>query len=68
MLHQAIALLITLMLSIGVLPAHGDEVDELRASFEREIAALNARDLETLMDNQHERLIALNPASPTPLQ
>jgi len=47
-------------------PAQGEEVDTLRASFEREIGAFNARDLETLMSNQHEQVIALNPASPTP--
>jgi len=46
---------------------HGDEVDRLRASFEREIAAFNARDLETLMSNQHEHVVALNPTSPTPV-
>jgi len=46
---------------------HGDEVNDLRASFEHEIAAFNARDLETLMDNQHEHVVALNPASSTPV-
>ena len=45
-------------------PAYGDEVDTLRASFEREIGAFNARDLDTLMSNQHDHVIALNPASP----
>jgi ketosteroid isomerase-like protein len=46
--------------------AHGEEVNSLRASFEREIGALNTRDLDTLMSNQHEQVIVLNPASPTP--
>lgn len=46
--------------------AYGDEVDTLRASFEREIGAFNARDLDTLMSNQHDQVLALSPASPTP--
>ena len=67
MLRQTIAALIILMVAAGVLPARGDEVDSLRASFEREIAAFNARDLETLMGNQHDHVVALNPASPAPV-
>ena len=67
MLRQTIATLIILMVAAGVLPARGDEVDGLRASFEREIAAFNAHDLETLMGNQHDLVVALNPASPTPV-
>lgn len=54
------------MLCTGGSSAYGDDVDTLRASFEREIGAFNARDLDTLMRNQHEQVIALNPASPTP--
>lgn len=46
-------------------PAYADDVETLRASFEREIGAFNARDLDTLMSNQHEQVIALNPASST---
>lgn len=45
--------------------AYGDDVDTLRTSFEREIGAFNAHDLDTLMSNQHEQVIAVNPASPT---
>jgi len=67
MLRQTIATLIILMVSTGVSPAQGDEVDNLRASFEHEIAAFNARDLDTLMGNQHDHVVALNPASPTPV-
>lgn len=51
----------------GWSPVHGDEVDNLRASFEREIAAFNTHDLEMLMGNQHKHVVALNPASPTPV-
>ncbi len=47
----------------GASAVRGDDVDSLRASFEREIGAFNARDLDTLMDNQHESVVALNPAS-----
>ena len=46
-------------------PARSDEVGELRASFEREIAAFNARDLDTLMDNQQEQVVALSANSAT---
>ncbi|MGE0681352.1 MAG: DUF4440 domain-containing protein [Candidatus Binatia bacterium] len=59
------ALLLILLITVGGLSfVQGDEVDGLRASFEREIAAFNARDLDTLMDNQHEQVVALSAASP----
>ncbi len=47
--------------------AHGDEIRDLKAAFEAEISAVNARDLETLMGTQHEQVIALSPASPSPV-
>jgi len=53
------------MVWTGVSPTYADDVDTLRASFEREIAAFNAHDLDTLMSNQHEQVVALNPASST---
>ena len=46
--------------------AHGDETTDLKAAFEAEIGAVNARDLETLMGKQHEQIIALSPTSPSP--
>lgn len=67
MQRQTVFLVFLLLASFGRASAWGDEVDSLRASFEREIAAFNARDLETLMSNQHERVVALNPTSPTPV-
>jgi ketosteroid isomerase-like protein len=63
MLHKILGALLLFVTVTGASIVRGDEVDSLRASFEREIAAFNARDLDTLMDNQHERVIALNPAS-----
>jgi len=67
MLRRTVLMLIVLVACTGLSPAQGDEVDGLRASFEHEIAAFNARDLDTLMGNQHEHVVALNPASPTPV-
>ena len=67
MRRQIVFLLLTVTVPLVQLPAYGDEVDTLRASFEREIGAFNARDLETLMSNQHERVIAFNPASSLPV-
>jgi ketosteroid isomerase-like protein len=67
MRRQTVFLLVLFFAVMGWSSVHGDEVDGLRASFEREIAAFNARDLETLMGNQHEHVVALNPASPTPV-
>ena len=66
MRRRMVFLLISLVVYPAGSPAHGDAVDTLRASFEREIGAFNARDLDTLMSNQHDQVIALNPASPTP--
>ncbi|HXG17555.1 MAG TPA: nuclear transport factor 2 family protein [Methylomirabilota bacterium] len=67
MRRPRVFLLVLLFMATGRSSVHGDEVDRLRASFEREIAAFNARDLETLMSNQHEHVVALNPTSPTPV-
>lgn len=67
MRRQTVFLLFLLLASLVWSSARGDEVDSLRASFEREIAAFNARDLELLMGNQHDLVVALNPASPTPV-
>ena len=67
MLRRTVLMLIVLVACTGLSPAQGDEVDGLRASFEHEIVAFNARDLDTLMGNQHEHVVALNPASPTPV-
>jgi ketosteroid isomerase-like protein len=64
MRHQTVLTLTMFVLLLGSSPAQGDEVEGLRASFEREIAAFNARDLDTLMDNQHEQVVALSAASP----
>ena len=64
MLCKTLGALLLFTTITGASSVRGDEVEGLRASFEREIAAFNARDLDTLMDNQHERVIALNPASP----
>lgn len=67
MRRQMVFLLFLLLTAMGWSSARGDEVDGLRTSFEYEIAAFNARDLETLMSNQHDHVVALNPASPTPV-
>jgi len=52
--------------TLVVLPAIalGDDVASLKAAFEKEIAALNASDLETVMAMQHEQIVAINPRSP----
>ena len=67
MLRRLVAICLGFVVYTVGVPAHGDEVDSLRASFEREIGAFNARDLDTLMSNQHEYVVALNPASPIPV-
>lgn len=48
------------------LTARGDEVDDLKATFERGIAAVNAHDLEAVMAEQHEQIVVLSPDSPSP--
>lgn len=65
MQRQTVFLAFLLLASFGRASAWGDEVDSLRASFEHEIAAFNARDLDALMGNQHEHVVALSLASPT---
>lgn len=47
--------------------AQRDDTADLQAAFEAEISAVNARDLETLMGTQHEHLISLSAASPSPI-
>ncbi len=54
-------------LFVAPLLAHGDETRDLKAAFEAEIGAVNARALEALMGTQHERVISLSPASPSPI-
>lgn len=54
-------------LFVAPLLAHGDETRDLKAAFEAEIGAVNARDLEALMGTQHEQVISLSPASPSPI-
>lgn len=64
--HIAFTFLVFVIFA-GIASAQGNDMEGLRASFEREIAAFNARDLDTLMDNQHDLVVALNPASPIPV-
>lgn len=47
--------------------ARSDDLTDLITTFENGIVAVNARNLETLMAGQHEQVVVLNPASPTPI-
>lgn len=48
-----------------ILPAIvlADDVESLKAAFEKEIGFVNANDLEPLMAMQHEQVVAMNPRS-----
>ena len=41
-----------------------DDVESLKAAFEKELGFVNAGDLEPLMAMQHEQVVAMNPRSP----
>ena len=45
------------------LAVHGDEVDDLKASFKQTITAYNARDLDALVAGQHNHLMYFGPLS-----
>ena len=47
--------------------AQVDGTADLKAAFEAEISAVNRGDLETLMGTQHEHVISLSAASPSPI-
>lgn len=47
--------------------AQGDDIVDLTTTFEAEIDAVNAHDLETLIGIQHEQIIALSPTAPSPI-
>ena len=49
------------------LVVHADDLADLKSGFEKELAALSSGDLETVMGNQHEQVLVLNPASPDPI-
>ena len=63
-LHRCISTVFIFTLALMPALAFGDDVASLKAAFEKEIAALNASDLETVMTMQHEQVVAMNPASP----
>ena len=62
-LHRYIPTVFILTLAFMPAIALGDDVASLKAVFEKEIAALNASDLETVMTMQHEQIVAMNPGS-----
>ncbi len=62
-LHRYIPTVFILTLAFMPAIALGDNVASLTAVFEKEIAALNASDLETVMTMQHEQIVAMNPGS-----
>jgi hypothetical protein len=39
------------------LAARGDDIDDLKASFDQTITAYNARDLDALVAGQHDHLL-----------
>lgn len=63
-LHRVIPTVCILTLALMPAIALGDDVASLKAAFEKEIAALNAGDLEAVMTMQHEQIVAINPGSP----
>jgi len=67
MLRRTAFAFLVFVFSAGISLAQDNDIEGLRASFEREIAAFNARNLDTLMDNQQDLVVALNPASPIPV-
>ena len=63
-LHRCIPTVFIFTLACMPAIALGEDVASLKAAFEKEIAALNASDLETVMAMQHEQVVAINPRSP----
>ena len=53
------------ILALLIAPAAGlaDDVESLKAAFEKEIGLVNANDLEPLMAMQHEQVVVMNPRS-----
>jgi ketosteroid isomerase-like protein len=49
------------------LTAHGDEVDDLRASVNKAIAAINARDLDAYAATWHDQVVVFSADSPLPI-
>jgi len=50
------------------LAVHGDDVDDLKASFKQTITAYNARDLDALVAGQHNHLMYFGPLSSSSLE
>ncbi len=47
--------------------ARGDDVDDLKATFEQLVKAGNSRDLDTFVASAHDAVVFFNPISPFPL-
>lgn len=46
---------------------HADDVDDLKASFEQWVQALNALDLNALSALEHEQIVSIGPSAPFPV-
>lgn len=57
MTYQTVfACVVTALLATSV-PAHGNDLEDLKATFEQEVAAFNARDFNTYVQSAHEQVI-----------
>ncbi len=64
---------ITLVVVLGAVlfapsAVHGDDVGDLKASFEQTITAYNTRDLDALVAGQHDHLMYFGPFAPSSLK
>lgn len=68
MLYRWIVLLAGLVASVAapVATAHSDEVAELQAAFEQNVAALNRLDLDAFVAGHHDQQVSFGPFSPFP--
>jgi len=67
MLYRWMVLLGGLVASVAApVAAHCDEVDELQAAFERNVAALNRLDLDAFVAGHHDQQVSFGPFSPFP--
>lgn len=65
-MHAWVCLCTTVALLFAPVIAHSDDLDDLKAAFARNVAALNQLDLDAFVAGHHDQQVSFGPFSPFP--